>query len=112
MGDHTVEVGSVNTQSQPVNVQMEQTTVKARAEMSLCPPDDKQRLDDDRMIPNIGDRREIFQNGAIHSPDGETSFPVRLQFIRTRNNNGGVDVRCIVPALPMGMDNPLKLDMT
>lgn len=103
MSDHTVKVGATEFKSESthehIKVQAEQTTFNARAEVAKCAPDEQQHIDDDRLIPNIGDRREIFQDGNIHSPDGETYIPVTLQFIRTRNKNGGVDVLCVVPAL-------------
>jgi hypothetical protein len=107
MGDHTVKVGAVETRSEHIKVQAEQSTMNARAVMPRMAPDEQQRLDDDRLIPNIGDKREMFQDGTIHSPDGETSIPTRLQFIRTRNEKGGVDCLCIVPALPLTGENPL-----
>lgn len=108
MGDHTVKSGAI---SQPMTVNFEQTPVKMRADIIPCSEDQKQRSDDDLMIPHEGQQREMFQEGNIVSSDGETVMPVSLQFIRTRNKNGGVDVKCIVPALPAVANNYLEQQM-
>lgn len=60
---------------------------------------DSQIIDDDKLIPNIGDQRVMVQHGRIGSPDGDTFIPTELRFIRTRNKNGGVDVECHIPSL-------------
>ena len=63
---------------------------------------DQQIVDDDKLIPNIGDERIIEADGKIGSPDGETFIPTKLTFIRKRNQNGGVDVTCHIPCLGAG----------
>ena len=85
----------------PVGIKgtFENTDVNLSAKMKHASPDDKQREEDDLLLKNIGDSRDIIQQGAIHSPDGSHRIPTELVFRRTRNANGGVDVTCFVPCL-------------
>ncbi len=64
-------------------------------------PAEKQKIDDDNLIPNPGDFRIMRQHGNIISPDGEMVIPTELTFIRTREKNGGVSVVCQIPALAL-----------
>lgn len=108
--DNTVKVGAVSfnsSQSEHIKVQAEQSGFNARAEVITCSPDEQQKIDDDRLIPNVGDTREFETQGTIHSPDGESNIPCRNVFTRTRNKNGGVDVLCMVHAFGVGATNPI-----
>lgn len=85
----------------PVGIKgkFEDSEVNLTAKIKTASPDDKQRLDDYRLLKNIGDSRDIVQQGAIHSPDGSHQIPTELTFRRVRNAVGGVDVTCFVPCL-------------
>lgn len=97
MGDKTVIV-------QPVQAQFENTKVPLVGEMSLADPSLQQTMDDERLIPNIGDSREMKQQGTIYAPDGITKIHCELTLKRIRNKDMGVDVICIVPCLAMVPD--------
>ena len=66
-------------------------------ERELTPEERKLFADDDQLIPNIGDEREVVQTARVTLGDGTAkTFP--MTFVRTRNENGGVDCKAIVPA--------------
>lgn len=85
----------------PVQAQFEQTKVPMRGEFKTADPVQQQIDDDNRLIPNVGDYRDMIQDGKFISPDGETIIPTKLTFRRIRNKTGGVDVVCMVPAFSM-----------
>lgn len=93
--DNAVKSGN----SVGMNLQLEQTTIKARADIKVCDPEQQQIDDDNAQIPNVGDQRILKRQGTISAPDGETFIKTDLTFIRKRNAHGGVDVTCIVPSL-------------
>lgn len=109
MGDVKVGVGVVENSAR-VGVRMDVehgTNIGVQADVAPLTSQEQrdiatqQRIDDDRLIPNIGDERVMVQQGRIHSPDGETSIATELRFIRRRNKNGGVDVECHIPPLAL-----------
>lgn len=107
MGDIKVGVGAVENSTRVgvradfehgtnIGVQADVAPLTSQEQRDLAT---QQRLDDDRLIPNVGDMRVIETMGHIHSPDGETSIPTPLKFHRIRNKNLGVDVQCHIPSL-------------
>jgi hypothetical protein len=57
----------------------------------------KQRADDDALIPNPGDVREVVQRGAVRY--GDCVKEIDITFQRKRNDQGGVDVVACMPPL-------------
>lgn len=48
--------------------------------------------DDDRLIPGVGMSRTVKQRGKVQFKDGREGN-TEIKFVRTRNPQGGVDVR-------------------
>lgn len=86
---------------------IEKSSMPMTAQMIKCDPSLQQEKDDAELLINIGDSYSRVQKGTIFSADGETKIPVDLTFIRTRNEGGGVDVICQIPALGMLPEAPL-----
>ena len=82
-----------------IKAKFEQSTVPLRADMKFGDPVTEMIIEDDEQLKKPGDCRVMRQNGTIISPDGETTIPVELTFVRNRNDKGGVDVTCCVPSL-------------
>lgn len=82
-----------------VSGRLEEMIVPMEADMIQADPVTQQIIDDNEKIPNTGDFRIMVQQGRIIAPDGETVIPTELTFTRRRNERGGVDVTCCVPAL-------------
>lgn len=101
------EMGVAQTMKVPVGMNFEKSKVDITAEMALCDPSLAQAKEDEELLKEVGDSYSRVQQGHIVSSDGETSIPVDLTFIRTRNKTGGVDVICQVPCLGMTPENPL-----
>lgn len=63
--------------------------------------EEQQKENDARLIPNPGDSRVMYQAGKVKYKTGEVMETV-LKFVRTRNKEGGVDVRMFAPTMAMG----------
>ena len=85
------------SQVQGITVKAEETNIPAKAQMKVCDPVQEQIDEDDRILKNPGDSRTMIRKGTIHFPDGKHKIAVDLEFVRTRNKKGGVDVLCKVP---------------
>lgn len=82
-----------------VSGQFEETIVPMDAAMGIGDPSLQQEKEDSDLLKNVGDSYTRIQKGTIISGDGETKIEVDLQFTRTRNKHGGIDVNCLVPCL-------------
>lgn len=56
---------------------------------------EENKINDDKLIPNVGDKRVMKQMGKVNGKD------VELTFERKRNEQGGVDVVCHAPQINM-----------
>lgn len=64
-----------------------------------------QQEEDDKLIPNVGDQREMVQRGSITANNVVT--PVDITFIRKRNASGGVDVIAKMPSVNLSGQSKL-----
>ena len=87
-----------------VTAQFENTQVPLRAEIKSQDPVAQQILDDDELIPEVGDTREMVQQGSIVSPDGSQVIKTPLYITRRREANHGVSVTVVVPPLALAGD--------
>lgn len=90
-----------------VQGQFEKSEKPVAAKMMSASPDEAQTKKDAELLLQPGDSYTEVRKGTIYSGDGETSIPVDLTFIRTRNAKGGIDVICQIPALGMCQEVPL-----
>jgi hypothetical protein len=88
-----------------VRAKLEQMSVPLTAKFNEVDPLASMTKDDNEQLKEVGSSRIMIQKGKIHSPDGETVIETDLEFIRTRNAKGGVDVTCVVPSL--GFETPV-----
>jgi len=84
-----------------ISGKLEEMIVPMEADIIQADPVTQQIIDDNEQLKNAGDYRVMKQQGSIIAPDGETIIPTELTFVRRRNENGGVDVTCCIPALGM-----------
>ena len=82
-----------------VTGQFEESLVPMNAEMVVGEPSEIQEAEDKALLKVEGDCYTRTQKGTIYSGDGETKIECDLQFTRTRNAKGGIDVICVVPCL-------------
>ena len=87
-----------------ISAKFEETQIPLRAEIEHANQVEQQIKDDDKYIPNVGDKRVMIQQGTITSPDGSCVIDTDLKIVRRREANHGVSVTVIVPPLGLAGD--------